>query len=243
MKTVHIALQGKGGVGKSYVSSLIAQFLAESGQELICIDTDPVNATFSQYEKFGAKRLDIMEGSKINERKFDELMEIILNSNGQDLVIDNGASSFIPLSNYLTENKAIELLNASGHKVIVHPVVTGGQALLDTLNGFDKLASQFDISADIIVWLNEYFGPVAHDGKEFEQMAVYKKHKKRINGIVRIYKQNSDTFGFDVEMMLKKKITFDEAIAGKEFQLMAKQRLKMVKTDLFNQMKVVLNGA
>jgi len=47
MKQVHITLQGKGGIGKSYVTSLIAQNLMDRGEEVICIDTDPINATLS----------------------------------------------------------------------------------------------------------------------------------------------------------------------------------------------------
>jgi hypothetical protein len=60
-----------------------------------------------------------------------------------------------------------------------------------------------------------------------------------VKGIVRIPKQNGDTFGKDVETMLESKWTFDEAIASDEFQLMAKQRLRMVKRHLFQQMDVV----
>ncbi|WP_033480350.1 ArsA-related P-loop ATPase, partial [Xanthomonas phaseoli] len=73
MKKVHITLQGKGGVGKSLVASLIAQYLRQSDKDPVCVDTDPVNATFSAYEAFNARRLELMDGTKINERHFDDL--------------------------------------------------------------------------------------------------------------------------------------------------------------------------
>jgi hypothetical protein len=60
-----------------------------------------------------------------------------------DVIIDNGASSFVPLSHYLISNQVPALLQDMGHELVVHTVVTGGQALLDTVSGFAQLASQF----------------------------------------------------------------------------------------------------
>ena len=46
---IHLTLQGKGGVGKSLVASILAQYFRHRGAEIHCLDTDPVNQTFSQY--------------------------------------------------------------------------------------------------------------------------------------------------------------------------------------------------
>lgn len=46
--SAHLVLQGKGGVGKSLVSSIIAQYLNQKNYTTICGDTDPVNSTFHQ---------------------------------------------------------------------------------------------------------------------------------------------------------------------------------------------------
>jgi hypothetical protein len=242
MAVVNFVLQGKGGVGKSLISALIAQYTTEKGTPLMCIDTDPVNATFAQYSAFDVERLEIMDGTKINERNFDSLMEKILTDETEDLqiIIDNGASSFVPLSSYLVENGAIEMLADMGHEVIIHTVITGGQALLDTLQGFSSLATQFSDKAKLVVWLNEFFGPIQQDGKSFESMKVYKDNKARIAGLLTIKQQNQDTFGKDMEEMLNGKLTFDQAIESSDFQLMAKQRLKMMKKDLLGQMAVAL---
>ena len=48
-----------------------------------------------------------------------------------DVIIDNGASSFVPLSHYLISNQVPALLQDMGHELVVHTVVTGGQALVD----------------------------------------------------------------------------------------------------------------
>ena len=56
---IQLTLQGKGGVGKSLVASVLAQYLWEKGKEVRCIDTDPVNRTFAQYRALSADRLNL----------------------------------------------------------------------------------------------------------------------------------------------------------------------------------------
>ena len=73
--TIHLSLQGKGGVGKSLVASILAQYFLHHGVEVHCLDTDPVNQTFSQYSALGAEHLELMRDGKIDSRGFDALME------------------------------------------------------------------------------------------------------------------------------------------------------------------------
>ena len=141
MAKIHMVLQGKGGVGKSVIAALIAQYKASKGQAPLCLDTDPVNSTFHGYTSLNVRRLQIMDGDEINSRNFDSLVELIAPSK-DDVVIDNGASSFVPLSHYLVTNQVPALLHEMGHELVVHTVITGGQALVDTLSGFAQLASR-----------------------------------------------------------------------------------------------------
>src|SRR4051795_6729771 len=97
MAKIHMILQGKGGVGKSVIAALLAQYIAGNGKKPLCIDTDPVNATFHGYKELDVHRLQIMEGDEINPRHFDALVEMIAPTR-DDAIIDNGASSFVPLS-------------------------------------------------------------------------------------------------------------------------------------------------
>ena len=47
---VHLILQGKGGVGKSLISAILGQYFQSKKITPHCFDTDPVNATFAQYQ-------------------------------------------------------------------------------------------------------------------------------------------------------------------------------------------------
>lgn len=239
MSQIHVTLQGKGGVGKSLVASLLAQYHQHRGAPAVCIDTDPVNATFSGYEALAPRRLELLEGSRVNERRFDELMEALLTEDAT-FVIDNGAASFIPFSSYLVENAAPAMIAAAGKQLVVHTVVTGGQALYDTLSGFHALVTQLPADTHLVVWLNEFFGAITADGKAFEEMRAYQEHRGRVRGIVRIARQTGDTFGRDVETMLDRRFTFDEVAQSPDFSLMAKQHLAMVRRQIFAQLDAVL---
>lgn len=235
MANVHMILQGKGGVGKSFVASTLAQYKISKAQATRCIDTDPVNATFHGYKALKVQKLAIMDRDEINSRNFDSLVELIAASK-DDVIIDNGASSFIPLSHYLISNQVPSLLKEMGHNLIVHTVITGGQALLDTVSGFAQLASQFPSQALFVVWLNPYWGAIEHEGKNFEQLKAYKDNKDRISAIVQIPDLKKETYGRDLSDMLQDRLTFDEALAQDSLTIMTRQRLKIVRDQLFSQL-------
>ena len=231
---IHLTLQGKGGVGKSLVASILAQYFRHHGKKLHCIDSDPVNQTFSQYAELGAEHLALIRNGRIDSAGFDVLIDRLLAEDGI-FIVDNGASTFVPLWSYIVENNALETLAAAGRKLYVHTIVTGGQALGDTLKGFKSLA---DSSAErnIVVWLNEYFGVIERDGKTFTDMQAYKDSESKVFGLVNIPKRNPDTFGRDVEEVIARKRTFEDAIRNGTATVMSKQRLKMVQRDLFEQL-------
>ena len=235
MAKIHMILQGKGGVGKSVIAALLAQYKASKGQPILCIDTDPVNATFHGYQALDVRQISLMEGEEIDPRRFDALVEMIASAQ-QDVIIDNGASSFIPMTHYLISNHVPVLLAEMGHELVLHTVVTGGQALLDTINGFRQLASQFPAEALFVVWLNPYWGPIVHQGTPFEELKVYLDRRSRVAAIVHLPTLKEATFGRDLSDMLQARLTFDEALAAPALAIMTRQRLKIVKGQLFGQL-------
>jgi len=235
MAKIHMILQGKGGVGKSVIAALLAQYKASKGQMALCIDTDPVNATFHGYSALDVQQIGLMEGNEINPRHFDALVEIMAPSE-RDVIIDNGASSFVPMTHYLISNQIPALLAGMGHELIIHTVVTGGQALLDTINGFQQLAGQFPAEASFVVWLNPYWGPIEHQGKPFEQLKAYHERKSRVAAIVHLPALKEETFGRDLRDMLQARLTFDEALAAASLTIMTRQRLKIVQKQLFSHL-------
>jgi hypothetical protein len=231
----HLVLQGKGGVGKSFVSSILAQYFRDKERPVRCFDTDPINATFAQYGELNAEHLSVLRRGAINERAFDSIVEEICRGEGT-FVIDTGATTFVPMWNYILENEILGFLHKHGRQVYVHSVVTGGQAMSDTLNGFAEVAKT-TTQRNVVIWLNEYFGEVAgEDGKPFEELKVARQHADKLAGAVTIRERNSNTFGHDVKQMLERRLTFDSAIRSDAFSLVSKQRLAIVQRDLYEQL-------
>ena len=104
MAKIHMILQGKGGVGKSFISSTLAQHKVAKGGNPLCIDTDPVNATFYGFKKLNVKQINVMNNDEIDPRKFDDLIELIAKVES-DVIIDNAPSHFVDKKDLLYQLK------------------------------------------------------------------------------------------------------------------------------------------
>lgn len=96
MKQVHFTMYGKGGVGKSLIASLVAQYLG----------TDVINVR--------------QPNDKSN---FDEVFNRIFEEN-ENFVIDSGPMTFFPLRHYMLESDAINLIANHGKQVVMHTAIT-----------------------------------------------------------------------------------------------------------------------
>lgn len=236
LPTVHLILQGKGGVGKSVVASWLAEFLIKRGHRVRCIDGDPVNRSFGQYKAFTAEKLDLLNADGVLDRtRYDGLVERFLAEDAV-FVVDSGATAFLPFWSYLVESDLISTLRTAGRKVYVHVPIGGGEMLNDTLLGFKSLAESAT-DRNLVVWMNEYFGPIARDGKTFNQMQVYLDHQDKVLTAVGIPHRSPDTFGQTIRRMREKKLTFEEAIVSSDFFIVDKSRLYRVQTELFAQLE------
>ena len=237
MKQIHMILQGKGGVGKSFVAFLLAQHFLEREVRPICIDTDPVNQTFASYAAFNARQLKLMKGDDLDPRAFDQLVEQVVETEDKSVfIIDNGSATFGPLCAWMLKNRTAQFYKESGIDLTLHSVLTGGLALGDTMVGLGNLLTHFpDLPS--VIWLNEYFGKPEKDGASFEQSSLYKKHQDQVMALIRIPQLRRETFGADLDRMLRQKMTFAEAVLNPKFTIIARQRLVMIWRDLEQQMK------
>jgi ABC-type dipeptide/oligopeptide/nickel transport system ATPase component len=242
MTVVFFVLMGKGGCGKSVASSYLAQFLEEKYGSVVSIDADATNRSLTAYKALKAIPLELLKNGNIDRRCFDELMEKILSKKDNIIVVDVGAGSFIPLLSYMLENDSFLFLQECGVKVVLNPVVVGGEASRETGNGFLVLA---ELGLQMITFKNSFFGPVEIDGKPYnEWKPVIEANKKGLlQGVVRIGGRSKDLFGEDIRAMASKKLTFSQAINGEAgFSMIQRQRIKIVRDDLYKQLDSIMPG-
>jgi hypothetical protein len=130
----------------------------------------------------------------------------------------------------------IDVVRGAGRQIYIHVPISGGEMLNDTLLGFKTLAESTS-GKSLIVWINEYFGPVEREGKSFEQMQVCIDHHDKLLASIGIPQRSADTYGETIRLMREKKLTFDEAIQSPDFMLAARSRLHIVQKDLFAQLE------
>ena len=231
MATVHFIQQGKGGVGKSMIASILYQTLGLLGKQVAAFDTDPVNATLAGFQEFEVTCLNILKQGDIDPRQFDTLIDKIMEQ-GPDthVIVDNGASSFLALNSYIKENGIIGILGESGHSVFFHSVITGGQAIADTVLGLRSLALGFP-ETPIVVWLNPYFGEIVMDGMSFEEFKVYQEFQNQFHAVITIPQGNKATIGKDLETMFAKRLSFKNAIESSQ-SIVVRSRLQRYRNEL-----------
>ena len=114
-----------------------------------------------------------------------------------------------------------------GRQPVIHTVVTGGPAMLDTVKGLTSLLADFPPSVRLVVWLNEFFGPIVNaQGKPFEDMPAYTDNKDRIFAVVRL-PMVSEEASSDLRDMIAKRLTFDQALARENTSILRVQKSRL----------------
>ncbi|WP_174874203.1 conjugal transfer protein TraL [Vogesella oryzae] len=227
-RTVHLTLQGKGGCFKSGITALVAQYLAaNAAQAPQCIDTDPVNRTFSRLTALGVQGLELLnDHQQIDSRQFDTMVGRILDHHG-DTVIDTGAAVFVPLKAYLVESAVLELLADEGIRTIIHVPLIGGLDFTETVRGLQAILDDLP-EADIVAWCNPYFGPVEQEGRGLQDSTLYKHNQNRFAGIIDMMNTDPATFGADINEVRRDGLTYLQAINHPGYSPVARHRLKRV---------------
>ena len=134
-----------------------------------------------------------------------------------------------------------ELLANGGRELVVHTIVTGGGSVIETLKGLEAVVLHFPDTVRVVVWTNEFFGPVRYENTAFEEMAIYREAKPRISGRITLKELNRRTFGANLATLLERKLTFSEALSSNSaFNTVERQRLAMIQRELFDQLAHVI---
>jgi hypothetical protein len=239
MATLNLTLGAKGGIGKSFVAALLAQYLAEKEPERppVCLDLDGKNKTFSRYAGLGVALIDVESRGDIDRNKFDLFVNRVAEAGDDETVVaDTGGNIYIPLASYLKANAVLELLAGLGHRVVLHVPVMGGADLFPTLDALYEIASSTPAETRIAVWINQRNGPVEHQGKSFEESRTYGELKPRLATVCYIPLWRPDMQA-NVSALLEEALTFEAALRSDLFGLMDRQRLAIARRLLYESIE------
>ena len=210
---IHLVMQSKGGVGKTVVAGLIAQHLKEEGEEVRCLDLDSLNPSFAGISALGAERVDLIAADGGTDVESMNACFAGVMTSDITTVIDTGASSFAPLSEYLLGTGLLAMMAAKGRRIVVHVPLVGGEAMKETAAAFKALVGTFPPGAEFVIWLNEFFGPVeTDDGTRFEDTAMVDNVRDRVAGIVVLRRMHPKFEGATFRKLLQQRMTFAEGL-------------------------------
>lgn len=147
MGSLHLIGGEKGGVGKSVVARLVAQYLIDHQQPFVGYDTDRSHATFARfYRDFAAPVLLDSYTSA------DQIAETLIADPSKHAIVDLAAQSLRPLQQWITDSGLIELLREAGLGITYWHVMDDSKDSLITLG---SLLHTFGPTVRYVIVLNQ----------------------------------------------------------------------------------------
>ena len=147
MSTIHFIGGEKGGVGKSVVARLLAQYMIDSEIPFIGFDTDRSHGALLRFYADYASPTIID-----NYESLDAIIESAVAQPEQRILVDLAAQTHHPLAQWLDESGVLELAEELGIRVYYWNVMDSGKDCVDLLN---KLLSQFRTRLNYVLVQNQ----------------------------------------------------------------------------------------
>ncbi|MCX7087875.1 MAG: mobilization protein [Methylococcales bacterium] len=147
MSTIHLIGGEKGGVGKSVVARILAQFMIDKHIPFIGFDTDRSHGALLRFYA------DYASPTIIDDyQSLDAIMESAAEHPEQRILVDLAAQTHHPLAKWLEESGVLELAAELNIQLCYWNVMDSGQDCVDLL---DKLLDQYGSRLKYILVQNQ----------------------------------------------------------------------------------------
>ena len=142
-KRLILFAQDKGGIGKSFVATLLYDFLVERTVRLKAFDLDHANSTFQRYVP-EAEFID----TDVDADKLAVLDQLVIALNEYDVVLaDNRAAGGAKVQQYLEENRLTALQGEIGFTLVFVVIA------VDDKDAVSQIADLLDLYGETVRWL------------------------------------------------------------------------------------------
>jgi len=140
MSTIHLIGGEKGGVGKSVVARVLAQYMIDNEIPFIGFDTDRSHGSLLRFYTDYASPTIID-----NYQSLDAIIEAASANPGQRILVDLAAQTHHPLAKWIDESGVLELTEELGISLYYWNVMDSGKDCVDLLNKLlDQYGSRFN---------------------------------------------------------------------------------------------------
>ena len=183
MSKIHLIGGEKGGVGKSLVARLLAQYCIDQQMPFFGLDTDSSHGSLVRY--YGAYASPITIGQF---ESLDTLVEKAVEFPTHRILVDLAAQTHAPLAKWLEESAVLETTAELGISLQYWQVMDAGKDSVDVLK---RLLDQFGTRLQLVLVLNQIrgddFGLLERSGEKaraISQMAKVVTIKRLHEGVM-----------------------------------------------------------
>lgn len=150
MSNIHFIGGEKGGVGKSVVSRILAQFFIDKQLPFVGFDTDKSHGTLMRFYTDFASPIVIDEYTNL-----DRIIETATENPDHRILVDLAAQTHQNLANWMEDSGLLELSAELGITLTYWHVMDAGQ---DSVNLLRQLLNHFGAQIELIIVRNEIRG-------------------------------------------------------------------------------------
>lgn len=169
MANIHLVGGEKGGVGKSVVARVLAQYMIDRELSFCAFDTDRSHGSLLRfYSDYSVStQVDVFES-------LDAIVEAATEDSERHILVDLAAQTFDPFVRWLEESGVLELTNDLGITVTYWNVMDAGKDSVDLLK---PLFAQYAPNLNYVLVLNELRG----DNFEIFEQSAEKQQALELN--------------------------------------------------------------
>jgi len=150
MGTIHFVGGEKGGVGKSVMARILAQYFIDHGQPFLGFDGDRTHGALLRFYTTYASPLQVDDYQSL-----DRLVDLALSEPARKLLVDLAAQTQLPLARWITDSRLLELAPDLKLNLVYWHVMDNGFDSVELLRGF---LDQFGQKIGLVLVLNQVRG-------------------------------------------------------------------------------------
>ena len=246
---IHVLLQAKGGIGKSFVARILASYL-----DCPLYDLDWGNHTNAQFARaIKVKKVDLRtspDEATINPIMFDALIEEIMGEQDPHVVLDFGGAQHDALLTYITDSNALTTLKEVTESIIwFHLIICGGGGNMQDTSSKDALRIIVRYKSEpckFVIWGNEHFGRIVNQSGEkgLTHLDTYQQIMSHTSNVHKHAVHMPTTTSMvrpDLEQLDRSKLTLPAFISSPGGSIMQKSRMKRLWGRYSEPLDVIFN--
>jgi hypothetical protein len=223
MATTNIHLIGgeKGGVGKSLMARVLAQYMIDRQLPFLGFDTDRSHGALMRFYSAYASPIEINKVESL-----DAIVEAAVDQPGRRIMVDLAAQTHDSLANWMEEAGVVSLADEMGMKIYYWHVMDTGKDSVDLLR---RLLDRFGSGLAYVLVRNQVRG---NDFSTLEQSGEQARAISLGANVVSVKKLNEHV----IQQIDAASSSFWQAKADKDgLGLMDRQRVKMWLRDVYRE--------